>query len=70
MTHEDLTRILGRHKRRLLDKLEGGSCPDIYRDAVKIELDWLRDDLRAALDGQLWDGTAEGLSGNREGGGQ
>ena len=67
MQHEDLNRICNRHKRRLLDKLEGGSCPDIYRDAVKIELDWLRDDLRDALDGKVWDGKAD--TGNREGGG-
>ena len=65
MQHEDLTRIFNRHKRRLLDDLEKINCPAGYLKLIKAEWDWLRDDLRDALDGKLWDGTAEGLNENR-----
>jgi hypothetical protein len=38
--------IVNRHMARLLCKLEEAGCPDIFRDAVKSELVWLRDDLK------------------------
>ena len=41
-------RIINRHKARLLQNLEDAQCPEIYRQAVKAELDWLRSDLNEA----------------------
>ena len=40
-------RIINRHMARLLDNLEQVSCPQIYLDAVKSALSWLRKDLKA-----------------------
>ena len=40
-------RIVNRHKARLLTNLEAANCPDIYIQAVKSELDWMRSDLKA-----------------------
>jgi len=37
--------IINRHMARLLSDLEDAACPAIFRDAVKTELVWLRDDL-------------------------
>jgi hypothetical protein len=44
MTNTDA--IVNRHMARLLDRLEDAGCPEIFRQAVKSELVWLRDDLR------------------------
>jgi hypothetical protein len=43
MTETNL--IINRHMARLLQNLEDAACPDIYRDAVKAALVWLRSDL-------------------------
>lgn len=37
--------IINRHMARLLSDLEDAGCPGIFREAVKSELVWLRDDL-------------------------
>jgi len=44
MTNTD--RIMNRHKARLLQNLEDVGCPQIFRDAVTSELNWLRSDLK------------------------
>ena len=46
-TLTDADRICNRHKARLLTNLESANCPDIYIQAVKSEIDWLRTDLKA-----------------------
>ena len=38
--------IVNRHMARLLSSLEDAGCPAIFRDAVKTEMIWLRDDLK------------------------
>ena len=50
MTRTD--KIVNRHMARLLDELEQAHCPVIYRDAIKRELVWLRDDLRGEGDAE------------------
>ena len=42
---KDTNAIINRHMARLLSELEDAGCPVIFRDAVKKELAWLRDDL-------------------------
>jgi len=37
--------IVNRHMARLLSALEAAGCPDLFRDAVKSELVWMRADL-------------------------
>ena len=37
--------IVNRHMARLLSELEDADCPVLFREAVKSELVWLRDDL-------------------------
>jgi len=46
----DTSAIINRHMARLLKNLEDAACPDIYKDAVKAELVWLRRDLTEAGD--------------------
>ena len=41
----ELNRTINRHKARLLSNLEAAGCPQIFRNAVVAELDWLRSDL-------------------------
>ncbi len=41
----DSDRIVNRHKARLLSELEDARCPDVYLQAVRSKLDWLRSDL-------------------------
>ena len=43
--------IINRHIARLLTNLEDANCPDVYRQAVKSELTWLRSDLRELFKG-------------------
>ena len=38
-------RIVNRHKARLMQNLEDANCPEVYKQAVKMEIDWLREDL-------------------------
>jgi hypothetical protein len=45
MASNELSRIVNRHKARLLTNLEDAGCPQIFRNAVVAELDWLRSDL-------------------------
>lgn len=45
MASNELSRIVNRHKARLLTNLEEAGCPQIFRNAVVAELDWLRSDL-------------------------
>ena len=42
------TRIINRHKARLLGDLEDIGCPKIYLDAVISAYNWLRSDLQDA----------------------
>ena len=49
MTETD--RIVNRHTARLLTQLEDANCPQIYIDAVKSKLGWLRTDLNELKDG-------------------
>ncbi len=39
-------KIINRHIARLLTNLEQASCPEIFVQAVKSELTWLRSDLK------------------------
>jgi len=41
----EVNRIVNRHKARLLTDLESAGCPQIFRNAVVAEIDWLRSDL-------------------------
>jgi hypothetical protein len=43
---KELTRIINRHKARLLRNLEDASCPMVYKDAVKTAYDWMRSDVQ------------------------
>ena len=43
-------KIINRHIARLLTNLEQANCPDIYVQAVKSELSWLRSDLKELLE--------------------
>lgn len=45
MASNELSRMVNRHKARLLSNLEDAGCPQIFRNAVVAELDWLRSDL-------------------------
>ena len=47
---KDTNAIINRHMARLLSELEDAGCPVIFRDAVKKELTWLRDDLNGKGD--------------------
>ena len=38
-------KIVNRHMARLLCELEDAKCPDIFIDAVKSKLVWMRNDL-------------------------
>jgi hypothetical protein len=40
------TKIVNRHIARLLTNLESANCPEIYIQAVKSEMAWLRSDLQ------------------------
>ncbi len=42
---KESNRIVNRHKARLLSNLEDAGCPQIFRNEVVKELDWLRSDL-------------------------
>jgi len=41
----DSDSIINRHMARLLCELEEANCPQIFREAVKSKLSWLRKDL-------------------------
>lgn len=43
-------KIVNRHIARLLTNLEQANCPDVYVQAVKSELSWLRSDLKDLLE--------------------
>jgi hypothetical protein len=53
----EMNRLVNRHKARLLSNLEAACCPQIFRNAVVSELDWLRADLN----------KIESIGGNNEG---
>lgn len=40
-------RVVNRHMARLLGQLEDANCPDIFVDAVKAKMAWMRADLNA-----------------------
>jgi len=42
---KEVNRIVNRHKVRILTNLEKADCPQIFIDAVKAEINWLRTDL-------------------------
>jgi hypothetical protein len=46
----EVERILNRHIARLMCNLEDANCPEVYKQAVKAELSWVRSDLKAAID--------------------
>ena len=48
--NEDIERIVNRHMARLLTDLEQAGCPELYKQAVKSELTWLRADLRSVCE--------------------
>ena len=52
---KEITRLVNRHKARLLKNLENAQCPSIYHQAVRDSLDWLRADLQA-IEGHEGDG--------------
>lgn len=39
------SKIVNRHKARLLKNLEEAGCPIVFRDAVISSLNWMRNDL-------------------------
>lgn len=43
---EAIERTVNRHTARLLTNLEQANCPDVYKQAVKAEMTWLRSDLK------------------------
>lgn len=43
---EDIERVINRHTARLLTNLEQANCPEVYKQAVKAELSWLRSDVK------------------------
>lgn len=42
----EITRIVNRHKARLLTDLTDANCPKMYIEAVSSALSWLRSDLQ------------------------
>jgi hypothetical protein len=44
-------KIINRHIARLLTNLEQANCPEVYVQAVKSELTWLRSDLKEFYEG-------------------
>jgi len=50
---KEIKRIVNRHKARLLTSLEDVHCPDVFLQAVRSGIDWMRSDLQAI-------GTTEG----------
>jgi len=40
------TRIINRHKARLLCNLEDINCPKVYKDAIISAFNWMRSDLQ------------------------
>jgi hypothetical protein len=46
----EVERILNRHIARLMCNLEDANCPEVYKQAVKAELSWVRSDLKAAIE--------------------
>jgi hypothetical protein len=50
VTTELIDRIINRHTARLLTNLEQANCPEVYKQAVKAELNWIRSDLRELIE--------------------
>ena len=46
MDTNEITRLVNRHMARLLTKLTDANCPEIFVDAVKSHMAWLRSDLQ------------------------
>ena len=46
---DEIERIVNRHIARLLQNLEDSKCPIVYIQAVKSEMQWLRSDLKDAV---------------------
>ncbi len=46
---DEIERIVNRHLARLLTNLEEAHCPEVYVQAVKSEMQWLRSDLNEAM---------------------
>ena len=53
VTIEDVTRVINRHIARLMCNMEQASCPDLFRQAAKSEMTWLRSDVLAILRGEV-----------------
>lgn len=60
---KDTNRCINRHKARLLTDLESAGCPQIFRNAVVAELDWLRSDLKKIV--SIGESNGEESSGNK-----
>ncbi len=60
----ETNRSINRHKARLLTNLEAAGCPQIFRNAIVAELDWLRSDLNEIVSIGDSNGT-EQQNGNR-----
>ena len=45
-----IEQTVNRHMARLLGNLEDANCPEVYKQAAKAELTWLRSDLKELVD--------------------
>jgi hypothetical protein len=61
----EINRLVNRHKARLLCDLEAAGCPQIFRNAVVAEIDWLRSDLNKIERIEGLHEYTEDTSGNR-----
>jgi hypothetical protein len=43
---DSIEQIVNRHIARLMTNLEAANCPEVYKQAAKAELTWLRSDLK------------------------
>ncbi len=48
---DETERIVNRHTARILTNLEQAHCPEVYVQAVKAEMQWLRTDIRGSIEG-------------------
>ena len=56
---KEISRIINRHKARLLGNLEDAGCPRVFLDAVISGYDWMRSDVQNITEGN------EGVSHDR-----
>ena len=43
---DSIEQLVNRHIARLMTNLEAANCPEVYKQAAKAELTWLRSDLK------------------------